>query len=81
MGIKADHTNICKFNDFDSPGFEAVAEGILRYTREALAAVKRRWQEETRGRGEPSKRSDRRVREFGCPSYRTRHEADYERLS
>jgi hypothetical protein len=52
MGIEADHSSICKFTDFDAPGFEAVAEGIQRYAREAPATVKRRWQEEKRGRDE-----------------------------
>jgi protein SERAC1 len=50
MGIEADHSSICKFANEDSPGFEAVAEGIQRYTQEATDTVKRRWLEERTGR-------------------------------
>ncbi len=42
IDIKTDYTNIYKFNDFDSPGFETVTKDILRYTRKTLAAVKQR---------------------------------------
>lgn len=46
MGIEADHSSMVKFEDDSSPGFEAVAEAIIRYSREAPAVIAGRWVEE-----------------------------------
>lgn len=50
MGIEADHSHMCKFADEDSPGYEAVAEALLRYSRDAPATIADRWVEERRTR-------------------------------
>jgi hypothetical protein len=50
MGIEADHTGMCKFEDENAPGYEAVAEAILRYSRDAPQTIKGRWLEEQRKR-------------------------------
>lgn len=41
--IQASHSQMCKFDDDNSPGFELVCEAIQRYASEAPAAVKKRW--------------------------------------
>lgn len=46
MGIEADHSSMVKFEDDSSPGFEAVAEAIIRYSREAPSVITGRWKEE-----------------------------------
>jgi hypothetical protein len=46
MGIEGDHSSMCKFEDDSSPGFEAVAEAILRYAREAPTDIASKWREE-----------------------------------
>ena len=46
MGIEADHSHMCKFEDIDSPGYESVAEGIQRYAEDAPALIRARWIEE-----------------------------------
>ncbi|KAH8692638.1 hypothetical protein BGW36DRAFT_302398 [Talaromyces proteolyticus] len=46
MGIEADHSSMVKFEDDSSPGFEAVAEAIVRYSREAPEVIANRWDEE-----------------------------------
>ncbi|OKL63384.1 hypothetical protein UA08_01515 [Talaromyces atroroseus] len=46
MGIEADHNSMAKFEDDSSPGFEAVAEAIIRYSRDAPAVIAGRWVEE-----------------------------------
>lgn len=46
MGIEADHSSMVKFEDDSSPGFEAVAEAIIRYSREAPPVVAGWWKEE-----------------------------------
>ncbi|KAI7975887.1 hypothetical protein EIK77_005637 [Talaromyces pinophilus] len=46
MGIEADHSSMVKFEDDSSPGFEAVAEAIIRYAREAPPVITGRWKEE-----------------------------------
>lgn len=46
MGIEADHSSMVKFEDDSSPGFEAVAEAIIRYSREAPPVITGRWKEE-----------------------------------
>lgn len=50
MGIEADHSHMCKFEDETSPGFEVVAEAIVRYSREAPTVVANRWIEERKTR-------------------------------
>jgi hypothetical protein len=46
MGIEADHSSMVKFEDDSSPGFEAVAEALVRYSRDAPARIAGRWAEE-----------------------------------
>lgn len=41
--IQASHSQMCKFDDENSPGFELVYEAIQRYASEAPAAVRGRW--------------------------------------
>jgi hypothetical protein len=50
MGIEADHSHMCKFADEDAPGFEAVAEALLRYSRDAPLTIFDRWVEEEKTR-------------------------------
>ncbi|OJJ51568.1 hypothetical protein ASPZODRAFT_55113 [Penicilliopsis zonata CBS 506.65] len=50
MGIEADHSHMCKFQDENAPGFEAVAEALLRYSREAPARISERWVDERKVR-------------------------------
>ncbi|KAF9891079.1 hypothetical protein FE257_005014 [Aspergillus nanangensis] len=50
MGIEADHRHMCKFEDDASPGYEAVAEALLRYSREAPDLIARRWLDENEER-------------------------------
>jgi hypothetical protein len=50
MGIEADHSGICKFEDENAPGYEAVVEAILRYSRDAPQTIRGRWVEEQRKR-------------------------------
>ncbi|PWY64673.1 catalytic protein [Aspergillus eucalypticola CBS 122712] len=50
MGIEADHRHMCKFDDDNSPGFEAVAEALLRYSRDAPNTIADRWVEEDKTR-------------------------------
>ncbi|EPS29829.1 hypothetical protein PDE_04779 [Penicillium oxalicum 114-2] len=49
-GIEADHSHMCKFDDENSPGYEVVAEAILRYSREAPSVIADRWIEERKTR-------------------------------
>ncbi|KAI9369350.1 hypothetical protein BJX61DRAFT_536483 [Aspergillus egyptiacus] len=46
MGIEATHSQMCKFEDENAPGYEAVAEALLRYSRDAPATIQQRWAEE-----------------------------------
>ncbi|RMJ26096.1 LipA and NB-ARC [Aspergillus sp. HF37] len=46
MGIDADHSTMCKFDSENAPGYEAVAEALLRYSRDCPATISARWQEE-----------------------------------
>lgn len=41
--IQASHSQMCKFDDDNSPGFELVYEAIQRYASEAPAAIRNRW--------------------------------------
>lgn len=50
MGIEANHSDICKFEDETAQGYEAVAEAILRYSRDAPATITWRWMEERKRR-------------------------------
>ncbi|KAL1962071.1 hypothetical protein VTN77DRAFT_599 [Rasamsonia byssochlamydoides] len=50
MGIEGDHSSMCKFEDENAPAFEAVAEAIVRYSREAPALIAGRWVEEKQHR-------------------------------
>ncbi|PYH92748.1 catalytic protein [Aspergillus ellipticus CBS 707.79] len=50
MGIEADHSHMCKFDDENSPGYEAVAEALLRYSRDAPNTIYDRWIEEEKTR-------------------------------
>jgi hypothetical protein len=46
--IHADHTNICKFDDADSPSYKVVAQALLRCSLHASSNIAARW---ARGRG------------------------------
>ncbi|KAL2000359.1 hypothetical protein VTN02DRAFT_3209 [Thermoascus thermophilus] len=50
MGIEADHSHMCKFDDENAPGFEGVAEALFRYSRDAPATIAGRWMEEKQTR-------------------------------
>jgi hypothetical protein len=50
MGIEADHSHMCKFDDENAPGYEVVAEAILRYSRQAPTIIADRWVEEHKTR-------------------------------
>ncbi|KAL3454986.1 hypothetical protein BJX64DRAFT_295489 [Aspergillus heterothallicus] len=50
MGIEADHSHMCKFDDENAPGYETVAEALLRYSRDAPATIQERWSEEDKTR-------------------------------
>ncbi|KAJ5601599.1 hypothetical protein N7510_011133 [Penicillium lagena] len=50
MGIEADHSHMCKFEDENAPGYEAVAEALMRYSRQAPSVVADRWVEEKKTR-------------------------------
>lgn len=43
MGIEADHSHMCKFDDENAAGYEVVAEALLRYSRQAPALIGERW--------------------------------------
>lgn len=46
MGIEKDHSNMCKFEDESSPGFDVVAEALMRYSEASPSIIQRRWVEE-----------------------------------
>lgn len=48
MGIEKDHSNMCKFDSENAPGYEVVAEAIQRYATEAPSLIRDRWDEERR---------------------------------
>jgi len=50
MGIEADHSHMCKFDNENAPGYEAVAEALMRYSRQAPAVIADRWMEEKKTR-------------------------------
>ncbi|EER37160.1 LipA and NB-ARC domain-containing protein [Histoplasma capsulatum H143] len=63
MGIEADHTSMCRFESEKSPGYEAVAEAILRYTREAPGEIANRWAQEHRARRNNMREEAERLRQ------------------
>lgn len=46
MGIDADHSSMCKFDGENAPGYEVVAEALLRYSRDSPSVILKRWHEE-----------------------------------
>ncbi|KAK2802776.1 hypothetical protein FQN51_004304 [Onygenales sp. PD_10] len=48
MGIEADHGAMVRFESPKSPGYEAVAEAILRYATDAPREIALRWAQEQR---------------------------------
>ena len=50
MGIEADHSTMCKFDDEGAPGYEAVAEALQRYSERAPSLITGRWREEGHAR-------------------------------
>ncbi|OAX78989.1 hypothetical protein ACJ72_06697 [Emergomyces africanus] len=62
MGIEADHSAMCRFESEKSPGYEAVAEAILRYTKEAPGEIANRWSQEHRARRNNMREEAERLR-------------------
>lgn len=48
MVIERDHSHMCKFEDENSPGYDTVAEAVMRYAEDAPRLVIARWEEEKR---------------------------------
>ncbi|RMZ83337.1 hypothetical protein DV737_g1743, partial [Chaetothyriales sp. CBS 132003] len=48
MVIERDHSHMCKFEDENAPGFDVLAEAVMRYADEAPKLIRSRWQEEKR---------------------------------
>ncbi|KAG8529142.1 uncharacterized protein KY384_005777 [Bacidia gigantensis] len=44
--IQQDHSHMCKFESDSSPGFDLVAEALMRYSRDAPNTIVNRWQQE-----------------------------------
>ncbi|KAK9849280.1 hypothetical protein MYU51_014507 [Penicillium brevicompactum] len=61
MGIEADHSHMCKFDDDNAAGYEAVAEAILRYSRQAPAVISARWVEERNVRTQEKRAKAREI--------------------
>lgn len=61
MGIEADHSHMCKFDDENAAGYEAVAEAILRYSRQAPVVILDRWAEEKSVRTQEKKAKAREI--------------------
>ncbi|CAG7985244.1 unnamed protein product [Penicillium salamii] len=61
MGIEADHSHMCKFDDDNAAGYEAVAEAILRYSRQAPTVISARWIEERNVRTQEKKAKAREI--------------------
>jgi hypothetical protein len=61
MGIEADHSHMCKFDDENAAGYEVVAEAILRYSRQALTIIRDRWVEEVNVRNQEKKAKAREI--------------------
>ncbi|KKZ62538.1 hypothetical protein EMCG_02944 [[Emmonsia] crescens] len=62
MGIEADHSAMCRFESVKSPGYEAVGEAILRYTKEAPGEIANRWAQEHRARRNNMREEAERLR-------------------
>lgn len=61
MGIEADHRHMCKFDNDPSPGYEAVAEALLRYSQHAPDTIAARWAEENKTRPLTQKEKAREI--------------------
>jgi protein SERAC1 len=48
MVIERDHSHMCKFEDENAPGYDVVAEAIMRYSDDAPNLITGRWEEEKR---------------------------------
>lgn len=48
MGIEKDHSQMCKFESENAPGYTVVAEAIQRYAAESGSLIATRWREEKR---------------------------------
>ena len=48
MVIERDHSHMCKFESENAPGYDVVAEALMRYAEEAPGTIAQRWGEETR---------------------------------
>ena len=48
MGIERDHSHMCKFESEGAPGYDVVAEAIMRYADDAPKLIRPRWEEEHR---------------------------------
>lgn len=71
MGIEADHSSMCRFESEKSPGYEAVAEAILRYTREAPGEIANRWAQEHRARRNNMREEAERLRKLFLHHFHT----------
>ncbi|KAJ5155542.1 hypothetical protein N7492_008345 [Penicillium capsulatum] len=60
-GIEADHSHMCKFEDENAPGYEVVAEAIVRYSRQATTVIADRWIEERKTRALEKKAKAREI--------------------
>ncbi|KAJ5736314.1 uncharacterized protein N7483_001439 [Penicillium malachiteum] len=70
MGIEADHSHMCKFDDENSAGYEVVAEALLRYSRQAPTLIADRWVSERTTRTMEMKAKAREIYD-GRPSMTT----------
>lgn len=64
MGIEADHSAMCRFENAKSPGYEAVGEAVLRYTKEAPGEIANRWAQEHRARRNNMREEAERLRKL-----------------
>ncbi|KAJ5135164.1 uncharacterized protein N7515_004442 [Penicillium bovifimosum] len=60
-GIEADHSHMCKFDDENAPGYEVVAEAVLRYSSQAPAVIADRWVAEKNFRVQEKKNKAREI--------------------
>ena len=44
--IQQDHSHMCKFESDSSPGFDLVAEALMRYSSDAPSLISNRWLQE-----------------------------------
>lgn len=59
--IQADHSNMCKFDNYRSSGFKIVLEGVGRYAEKAPSTIRTRWDSE---RAERKTQARRRANEI-----------------